>query len=395
MGIFKRGSTYYAEFVDSNRTPTTKRYSLGTKRKKEALRIYVHLEDAWREGAFDPWREHPRDFEEGQGAEYRLSHFYRLDNRYDAREKPRPVSVEDAGGAFLCQKRSIGRSPNTIRTYREILSLLIDAVGADTPVRSLRASDYERVFLAASVAPTTRHKRFGHLRTFTRWLERERIIPRNPLAHVVPPPKPVKMPKAVTEEELQAICNAVQSDYEATRKRGYVQEGELVWRIPLFEFALYTGMRASELARLKWKHIERKKRLIYIMKQKKNKESTIPLNVRAAAVLDDVSMGKSEDYVFAPPGAAGTERADKYFVERASRAFREARDRAGVERSKSFHGLRHGFCTLLAEAGKSAFVIQSAARHADVTTSTRYVHIANAVLREELDDVFGCGRSAS
>jgi site-specific recombinase XerD len=40
-------------------------------------------------------------------------------------------------------------------------------------------------------------------------------------------------------------------------------------------------------------------------------------------------------------------------------------------------------------AGASAFVIQAAARHADVSTSQHYVSIANEALRGELDRVFG------
>lgn len=76
-------------------------------------------------------------------------------------------------------------------------------------------------------------------------------------------------------------------------------------------------------------------------------------------------------------------------VERVSAAFREAQRLAGIKRRITFHGLRHGFCSKLAEAGKPLYVIKEAARHADVSTSLIYVHTANEHLKNELDDVFG------
>lgn len=56
-----------------------------------------------------------------------------------------------------------------------------------------------------------------------------------------------RLPEAVTQSELKLICETLRENYEAKRDRGLVQEGEMIWQIPLFKFALYTGMRASEL----------------------------------------------------------------------------------------------------------------------------------------------------
>jgi integrase len=55
----------------------------------------------------------------------------------------------------------------------------------------------------------------------------------------------------------------------------------MIWAIPVFRWAFYTGMRASEIGRLKWKHIDRERDLIRIEKQKNGKEQTIPLIKKA------------------------------------------------------------------------------------------------------------------
>ena len=77
------------------------------------------------------------------------------------------------------------------------------------------------------------------------------------------------------------------------------------------------------------------------------------------------------------------------FATNLNRYFTRYRKRAGIARRLTLHGLRHGFCTTLAEAGANAFTIAAAARHADVKTSQRYVSISNRRLRAELDEVFG------
>ena len=147
-------------------------------------------------------------------------------------------------------------------------------------------------------------------------------------------------------------------------------------------------MRISELARLRWRDIDRSQRLIYIRKQKNGREQTIPLNGQARSVLDDVRDGADDDFVFRSPSFEKTSRSARRFSERASKVFREARREARLPDSISLHSLRHGFCTALAEAGKSAVVIKEAARHADIQTSMQYVHMANEQLKNELDDVF-------
>ena len=129
------------------------------------------------------------------------------------------------------------------------------------------------------------------------------------------------------------------------------------------------------------------KGLIYLWKQKSGRQQTIPLTGKARGVLGE--RGEPDHYVFKSPACHPSKRSVRRFVEGTSKAFREARDEAKITRPISVHGLRHGFCSMLAEAGKSAIVIKEAARHADISTSMQYVHMANQRLKEELDEVFG------
>jgi integrase len=157
----------------------------------------------------------------------------------------------------------------------------------------------------------------------------------------------------------------------------------------MFWFAFYTGMRASELGRLRWDHIDFERGLIYIYQQKNKKEQTIPLIEKAREVLSGLERGEPEEFVFTSPRQTGTERSIESFRDRVSRAFTRARRLAEIDRPITFHSLRHGFCTMLAQAGKPAYVIKAAARHSDIQTSMIYVNLSNKHLKSEMDDAFG------
>jgi hypothetical protein len=53
--LYKRSGTWYVQFHNSDRSPTRKRFSLKTSRKRVARKKLVVLEDALVEGTFDPW----------------------------------------------------------------------------------------------------------------------------------------------------------------------------------------------------------------------------------------------------------------------------------------------------------------------------------------------------
>lgn len=365
--LLERTDGYYAQFYDESRNPKRKRFSLKTTRKRTARKLLTRFEEDHLQGEFDPWNDDPWSY----------------DN-----DDFQSVSIGKARITYLDRKNADGRTENTIRTYREVIGLLVDQTGESKQLIDLTATELRTFVRESSLAQATQRKRYNQLRTFFRWCVDEQYLKESPLEDVEAPEEPNKLPKTITEEELQALCDEIRKRYKEGRQSGGVGEGQLIWRIPLFWFAFYTGMRGSELGRLRWEHVDREKDLIYIRKQKNRREQTIPLNSRAKEVLDEVRDGSPEDFVFRSPNFEETQRDPQWFCGNVSRAFRRARKDADLRQGLSLHSLRHGFCTALAEAGKSAVVIKEAARHADISTSMRYVHMANEQLKDDVEDAF-------
>ena len=355
----KTGKNYQLRFCDTTRTPAQKKFSLRVSRKKAATKLKRKLEEAYALGEFDPWTEDFRDF------------------LFDGRRQAEPLSFTEAKKAFIQTRRDKGCTEGTVESYRGLLKLL-----EKPTAKAVREMIYRK-----DLAQATKRKRYLTTNTFFRWATKEGHIGRNPLDKIPKPKKHGKMPKSVSPEQLEAITGEMKKHYRRCRKHNWIKPREVIWRVPLFWFALYTGLRASELGRLKWEHIDFDHGLIYIYEQKNGEESTVPLTDKASRTIR--TMDRVCDYVFCCPGYAESDRDIGSFVGNTSKNFRKYRRKAGLPSGLSLHGLRHGCATLLAKNGMGAVQIKTFLRHKDLSTSMKYLHLTANDVREAANNAFG------
>jgi integrase len=373
--LYKRDSgTYYAQFYDSERSPSRKRFSLRTSSKSTARRKLTNLEDAFVEDKFDPWAN-------GRKAD---------PFNYDRPEPSRDTSLSDAIEQFAEAKRKQGRSERTVSTYRNLWERFIDRFREGTKLSGISPSDVEAFCYDDDVSSATRHKRYRHLHAILSWAEEEGLTTQSPVEDVSAPQKEEKLPTPVRKEDLPKLCSAVAERYRKLRQEGKCQPRQIVWTIPVFQWAFYTGMRASEIGRLRWRHVDRDRGLIRITEQKNRKAQTIPLISAAEQVLESVPEANTgAAYVFRAPGSPTAERNPEIFGQTASRHFCQARRDSEIDRELTFHDLRAGFATVLADAGKSAHVIREAMRHSSLQMALKYVRVSNQRLQSEMEEAFG------
>ena len=356
--LVEDGGRYYLQFYDGNKSPKRKKLALGTERKKVAKKLQRKHEDAYALGEYDPWTGRKLN------------------------EPKEHLSVEQSLKLFLEAKEKAGLKQNTLDCYEGIIS----RIGvSDMPVNSVGKKDLEEFVYDPEVASATRHKRFRHVRSFLNWCESQGYCSNIP--ELAEPETHDSLPKIVREQELELICEAMRDRHKSLGSK-LPHSQAIVWRIPLFWYAYFTGMRAAELGRLKWKHVNLTRRELRIEEQKNRNASLLPLSERAVEVLE--GLDHRHGFVFCGPRTDPTgDRSIKSFRETTSKAFLKYRKEAGIERPVTFHGLRHGFCSKLAEQGCSAHTIQRLARHDSIESSQRYIHLSNRMLRGELDDAFG------
>lgn len=167
----------------------------------------------------------------------------------------------------------------------------------------------------------------------------------------------------LTPAELQRLLDAIDKD-------PHPQAG------PMMLMALYTGMRAGEMFRLRWSHVDFERGFIHIRDPKGGQDQTIPLNDAARELLKGHRRRKGSPFVF--PGRAGRQRTR---IDKAANAIKTAAKLPANFRP--LHGLRHVYASMLASSGEvDMYVLQRLLTHKSPQMTQRYAHLRDEALRK-------------
>ncbi len=131
----------------------------------------------------------------------------------------------------------------------------------------------------------------------------------------------------------------------------------------IITWAIETAMRRSEIAKMRWGHLDRKARVLLIPETKNGTPRRIPLSPRALAVLPSAPPG------FDPAGVVWT-----LGVDAISRAFCHVRDAVGITELR-FHDLRHEATSRLFEKGLNPMEVAAITGHKTLQMLKRYTHL--------------------
>jgi len=155
----------------------------------------------------------------------------------------------------------------------------------------------------------------------------------------------------------------------------------------LYLTAAMTGLRQGELLALRWRDIDwtaGKIRVMYGMRKKQRRKTksrtsrrSVPIADRVAAELDGLFKSSAyqadDDLVFCHPHSGRP--LDRTSV---TTRFQRVCKRGGIRDDVVFHDLRHSFGTMMAAAGVPLRTLQGWMGHADIKTTSIYMHFAPA-----------------
>ena len=130
------------------------------------------------------------------------------------------------------------------------------------------------------------------------------------------------------------------------------------------------GLRVSEAASLKLKHIDSQRRIIRIEQAKGAKDRQV--------LLTDTLLRLLRRYWQAYKPTAwlyfGTDKAKPLSTSSVQKIYEAAKRQAKIEKVGGIHGLRHAYATHQLEAGMPVHQLQRLLGHNDIHTTMRYVH---------------------
>lgn len=270
-----------------------------------------------------------------------------------------------------------GASANTVEAYRRDLAHFNGFLVRRGQTLAAADAAALRAYLAslarAGLASRTAARRLSALRQFHRFLYGEGVRPDDPTAALDSPHQGRKLPKYLTEAEVEALLAA------AAARPG--TEGLRL--VALLELLYATGLRVSELVGLPLAAIARDRRLISV-RGKGGKERLVPLSDPARAALGAylparqaaLAHGRKGDgagsrWLFPSHGRQGHLTRHRF-----GQLLKELAITAGLDRSKvSPHVLRHAFATHLLAHGADLRSVQRLLGHADISTTQIYTHV--------------------
>jgi integrase/recombinase XerD len=145
------------------------------------------------------------------------------------------------------------------------------------------------------------------------------------------------------------------------------------------------GLRASEVVRLKVKHIDSAQKIIRIEQSKGRKDRNVMLSPETLDLLRqwwkvrpsryDAGTAMAERWLF-----PGNHRGKPITTRQLSRLFHQAAEAAGIKKAVTLHALRHSFATHLLERGTDIRIIQALLGHEKLDTTARYTRVATGMI---------------
>lgn len=147
-----------------------------------------------------------------------------------------------------------------------------------------------------------------------------------------------------------------------------------------------TGLRASEVTRLRLSDLSPERGTIRVIRGKGNRDRTVMLSPELWPILSAyIEKYKPKEWLF-----EGRDPGESYAVRSLQSIVQKARKKAGLRKTISTHTLRHSFATHLLESGTDVRLIQELLGHANIETTLRYTHVSARQLSKvvsPLDDL--------
>ena len=220
---------------------------------------------------------------------------------------------------------------------------------------------------------TTIARKTASIRTFYKFLFREKYIDTNPALSLSAPKRPKPLPKFLTPEEVEQILNNVKIDTPSGFRNRVILE--LLWA---------TGMRVSELSNLNFGDINLEENEIRVF-GKGAKERIVLMSNRAKDYLQQY-INSARNLIVSQEYKTPDKSDDSpLFINNTGyrlqnktirKVINDTVERIELPKKVTPHVFRHSFATKLIENGADLRVVQELLGHAGISNTQIYTHVS-------------------
>ena len=289
--------------------------------------------------------------------------------------------LEDFKSYIIAEKNF---SDNTAKAYvSDILSFLVwmdeeSCENIDFP----KIREYLHFIQKFNYKKTTIARKIASLRTFYKYLYREKKVDSNPAMNLNNPKRPKSLPKFLTPDEVEQILNNTKIETPSGYRNRTILE--LLWA---------TGMRVSELAGLNFGDLNLEENEIRVF-GKGSKERIILVTDRAKTYLEryienaralipkgyDIGIPDENSPVFI------NNTGYRLQTKTIRNVINDIVEKINLPKHVTPHVFRHSFATHLIENGADLRVVQELLGHASISNTQIYTHVSTQHLKEVYDE---------
>ena len=250
--------------------------------------------------------------------------------------------------------------------YRRLFNILIanfkEFIGDETiPFRELtpellqRFIDYLR---GKGLSQNTIYTYYTLLKSVLNNAVREGIIPSNPVSDITPPRHLTTKREFLTIDEIRTLEKTPCKSEELKR---------------MFLFSCLTGLRWSDIVRLRWGDVQQNEQNLVIRQQKTKEVEYVYLTEKALELLGET--GKRNEYIFSIRRYDAT----------INRIIGNWVKQAGITKKITFHSARHTFAVIQLMLGTDIYTVSKLLGHKKLETTQIYAKIIDQKKREAIE----------
>jgi len=276
--------------------------------------------------------------------------------------------------SYLSAERGLAR--NTVAAYRDDLGTYLEFIaGQKIDTLSKTSRGEVTAFMLSQkekgISPNSIARRLAAIKTFYRFLVRERILKNDPTGLIDTPKLWKKVPDTLSTNEVDALL-----------AQPNIRKNQGIRDKAILETFYATGMRVSEVCGLKTENVNLEVGFLRCI-GKGNKERIIPLGKKAiAAITRYISSSRPRllkqkecEYLFVSRSGKRISRQSLW------KLIKQYARLARIKKPIKPHILRHSFATHLLERGADLRSVQEMLGHSNISTTQIYTHISKDRLK--------------